>query len=115
MFSPVLGFSSFNISCWDSMGRLLISEDISSFKEALKLSRRLFSILGDFGHDGPAKPTSWSKKQEFSTTIGETKPSLTLSVFSCWMLFLFWLLVVDIMNEEVEFDFSILNCVFQQS
>ena len=47
------------------MERLLISEVIFSFKEALKLSRRLFSILGDFGFGGPAMLTSWSEKQGF--------------------------------------------------
>ena len=111
MFSPVLGFNSFIISSWDSMRRLLISEVISSFKEALKLSRRLFSILGDFGLEEPAMPTSWSKKQEFSTTIGETRPSLTRPVLTCRLFFLFWLLVVDIMDDEIQFKFSILNCV----
>ena len=41
------------------MRRFLISEVISSFKEALRLSKRLFSIRGDFGLDGPATSTSW--------------------------------------------------------
>ena len=59
------------------MRRLLISEVISSFKETLKLSKTLFSTLGDFGLDGPATSTSWFKEQEFSAKTGETKPSLT--------------------------------------
>ena len=91
------------------MRRLLISEVISSFQEALKLSRRLFWILGDFGLEGPAMVTSCSGKQGFSTTIGETRPSLTLSMFSCWLFFLFCLLLVEIMNEEIEFEFSIIQ------
>ena len=39
MFSPVFGFST---SFRESMRKFLISEDISSFKKALKLSRGLF-------------------------------------------------------------------------
>ena len=76
-FSPVSDLRSFNISLWDSKGRFLISDVISSFKETLKLSKTLFSTLGDFGFDGPTTSTSWSKEQEFSAMTGEAKPSLT--------------------------------------
>ena len=52
--SPVLGFSNLNISFWNSTRRFLISEVISSFKETLKRSKKLFSTLGDFSCEGPA-------------------------------------------------------------
>ena len=65
------------------MRRILISEVIYSFNEVLKLSKKLPSILGNFGFEGPATITSCSKGQEFSTLIGETKPSQTHSMFSC--------------------------------
>ena len=35
-FSPVSAFNSFSIPLWDSTGKFVISEVISSFKEALK-------------------------------------------------------------------------------
>ena len=44
-----------------------------SFKEALKLSKRLTSTLRDSGLDGPTTLTSWSKWQEFSTATGGTQ------------------------------------------
>ena len=53
------------------MRRVLISEVISSFKEALKFSKELFSIRGDFDLEGPATSTSWIEEQGFSTPIGE--------------------------------------------
>ena len=101
-FSPVLDFNSINISLWDSACRFLISVVISSFKEPLKPSRRLISTLGDFALEGSAMLASWSRWQTFSTTIGETKPSLTLSVLSCWISFLllFWFLVVNICGSK---------------
>ena len=58
IFSPVIDFNSFNISFWDSNRKPFISEVISSFKEVLKLSKGLPSILGDFALQGPAKTTS---------------------------------------------------------
>ena len=48
VFSFVLGFNSFRSSLWDSARRILISDVISSFEEALKPSMALFSIPGDF-------------------------------------------------------------------
>ena len=77
------------------MRRFLISDVISSFSEALKLSKTLPSILLDFGFESPAMVASCPKGQEFPTNIGETKSSLTLSVLSSWLFFLFWFLVVD--------------------
>ena len=79
----VSGLKSFNISFWDSMSKFLISDVISSFKESLRLSRRLFSIIGDFGLEGPATSISRSIGQELSATTGETKPSITFSTTSC--------------------------------
>ena len=64
-FSLVSGFRSFNISFWGSMRRFLILEVISSFKEALKFSKELFSIRGDFDLGGPATSTSWFEEQGF--------------------------------------------------
>ena len=49
--------------------------------------------------------TSRSGEQWFSTTIGETRLSLTFSLFSCWLFLLLWLLVVDMMGEEIDFEF----------
>ena len=79
------------------MRRFLISEVISSFRDVLRLSKRLFSIRGDFGLDGPATSTSGPGEQGFSITTGETKPSLTFLSLPCWSFLLFWLLVVDIL------------------
>ena len=73
------------------------SNVISSFKEALKFSRVLFSILGDFALDGPATIAPWSTWTSSLTKTGEIKPSLTFSVLSSWIFFLFWLLVVNIL------------------
>ena len=81
-FSPVLGFNSFNISFWDFIRSVLISEVIFSLKEARRLSKTLFSILGDLALEGRATDTSWSRKSEFPTTTREIKPSFTFSVFS---------------------------------
>ena len=70
-FSLVSGLGSLGISLWYSTRRFSISDVISSFREALKRSKKLPSILGDFVLDGPTTLTSWSKRQEFSTTTGE--------------------------------------------
>ena len=60
--------------------------------------------MGDFGLDGPATLTSWSKGQEFSTITGETKPSLTLPLVSCWLFLFCRLLVVDILVKKIDSD-----------
>ena len=52
MFSPILGLSNDNSSFWDSINSPLISDVFSSFKDALKLSRTLFSILGGLAREG---------------------------------------------------------------
>ena len=96
-FSAVSDLRSFNISLWDARRRVLISEAISSFEEALKLSKEVFSILGDFGLDGPATSISWFEEREFFIFIGGMKPPFTMSSVSRWVFFLFWLLVVDIL------------------
>ena len=46
IFSPVLAFNSFNISLWDSTRKPLISEVISSFKEALEFPKGFFNSGG---------------------------------------------------------------------
>ena len=62
------------------MRRVLISEVISSFKEALKFSQELFSIRGDYDLGGLATSTSWFEEQGFSTIIGETKTFTYVSI-----------------------------------
>ena len=116
--SLVSGFKSFNNSLWDSAKRFLISEVISSLRDALRLSRKLFSTLGDFGLDGPTTLESCSTRLEFSTSAGEMKPSLTSSSALSWAFFLFWLLVVDIVVKKnilflwrIEFSFKVFNKV----
>ena len=73
------------------------------------LSKKLFSTLGDLGLEGPANSTFWSKRQEFSIFIGDTKPSLTLSSASRWVFFLFWLRVVDMLLKK---DLFLKNSIF---
>ena len=51
----------------------------------------------------------------FCRDVSETCSFTILPMFSRWLFFLFWLLVVDFMNEVNEFEFSISYCVFQQS
>ena len=80
---------------------------ISSLKKARRLSKALFSILGDLALEGHISCTSWSRNSNFSTTTGEIKPSLTFPELSWRLFLLFWLLVVDILMKSFVWVFFI--------
>ena len=76
-FSFVLGFNNFNNSLWNYINKPLISNVISSFKVTLKVSKVLFSILGDLTRESHATMTSGSPKSTFSSKAGDIIISLT--------------------------------------
>ena len=82
-FDKGLSLLSLNTSLWNSSRIPLISDVISSFKEVIRLSKTLFSTLGDLALEGPTISTSCSIEFTIPTKTGKDKLSHTFSVFSC--------------------------------